>query len=139
VGKVVVPLKVDNLADLYAVERGFIPPEACRSLEVGEALVDTGASGLSLPLSLIRQLGLTPFRRRNARTSAGNFEVQVFSAVKLSVQGRECICDVTELPDTCPALVGQLPLEMLDFVVDPVGHRLIGNPAHGGEHILELL
>ena len=26
----------------------------------------------------------------------------------------------------------------LSFVVDPVGQRLIGNPAHGGEHIIEL-
>ena len=46
--------------------------------------------------------------------------------------------DVTELPDECPVLIGQLPLEALDFVVDPVNQRLIGNPAHGGEHIIEL-
>jgi hypothetical protein len=34
-------------------------------------------------------------------------------------------------------LIGQIPLETLDFVVDPVGQKLIGNPAHGGEHIYE--
>jgi hypothetical protein len=34
-------------------------------------------------------------------------------------------------------LIGQIPLERLDFVVDPQGNRLIGNPAHGGEHIIE--
>jgi hypothetical protein len=27
--------------------------------------------------------------------------------------------------------------ERLDFVVDPQGRRLLGNPAHGGEHIIE--
>jgi len=27
----------------------------------------------------------------------------------------------------------------MDFVVDPGGRRLIGNPAHGGVHMLELL
>ena len=43
-----------------------------------------------------------------------------------------------EVPDDCPVLIGQVPLGLLDFVVDPAGPRLIGNPAHGGEQILEL-
>jgi hypothetical protein len=29
-------------------------------------------------------------------------------------------------------------LELLDYVVDPVGGRLIGNPDHGGEHMMDL-
>ncbi len=62
----------------------------------------------------------------------------MFSTVRLTVQGRDCSCDVVEIPDDCPALIGQVPLELLDFVVDPAGQRLIGNPAHGGEHIIEL-
>lgn len=28
----------------------------------------------------------------------------------------------------------QVPLELLDLVVDPRGGTLLGNPAHGGEH-----
>jgi hypothetical protein len=35
-------------------------------------------------------------------------------------------------------LIGQLPLEALDFVVDPRGRRIIGNPAHGGELMYDL-
>jgi hypothetical protein len=35
-------------------------------------------------------------------------------------------------------LIGRIPLDMLDLVVDPQARRLIGNPAHHGEHILEL-
>jgi hypothetical protein len=31
-----------------------------------------------------------------------------------------------------------MALEGLDLVVDTVGQRLIGNPAHGGEHVIEL-
>ncbi len=37
-----------------------------------------------------------------------------------------------------PVLIGQLPLEHLDFVVDLRSRSLIGNPAHGGEHVYEL-
>ena len=54
------------------------------------------------------------------------------------MQGRDCTCDVVKVPDDCPVLIGQVPLELLDFVSDPSGQHLIGNPAHGGEHIIEL-
>ena len=43
-----------------------------------------------------------------------------------------------QLSERVPVLVGQIPLEMLDLAVDLQGRRLIGNPAHGGEHVLEL-
>ena len=62
----------------------------------------------------------------------------MYGTVRLTVQGRDCTCDAVGVPDDCPVLIGQVPLELLDFVVDPGGQRLIGNPAHGGEHIIEL-
>jgi hypothetical protein len=42
-----------------------------------------------------------------------------------------------EVPDSVPVLIGQIPLERLDFVVDPKGQRLIGNPAHDGEYMID--
>ena len=63
----------------------------------------------------------------------------MFDAVRLTIQGRICTMDVMEVPDDTPILIGQLPLEQLDFVVDMRSHTLIGNPAHGGEHMFELL
>ena len=42
-----------------------------------------------------------------------------------------------EAPDGVPVLIGQIPLEILDFVVDPKQQRIIGNPAHGGEWVIE--
>ena len=60
--------------------------------------------------------------------------VQIFGTVRLTIQD----VDVTELPEDCPVLIGQIPLKLLDFVVDPTSRRLIGNPDHGGEHIIEL-
>jgi len=34
-------------------------------------------------------------------------------------------------------LIGQLALEGIDLVVDTKNQRLIGNPAHGGQHVIE--
>jgi predicted aspartyl protease len=137
-GRVLVKAKIENLSDVHAVERGQSAENEVRTVEVSDALVDTGATALSLPKSLIVRLGLTPGRQRRARTTAGPRMVQTYGAVRLTIQDRDCYCDVAELPEDCPVLIGQLPLEMLDFVVDLAGQKLIGNPEHGGERMIDL-
>lgn len=137
-GKVIVPVRIENVYDLYEAKKGMRTPQSVRYVDVSDALIDTGASTLSLPKRFIAALGLEPLRSRQAITSAGLITLQIHGTVRLTVQGRECTCDVVELPDNCPVLVGQVPLELLDFVIDPMGQRLIGNPAHGGEQMIEL-
>src|SRR5580698_10256040 len=136
-GKVLVTAKIDNLGDLFGVDQGTRVPDQVRSVEVTDALVDTGATKLALPKRLVEKLGLKFHRTRPTRTAGGPVTANVYSAVRLTIQGRDCVCDVMEIPDDCPVLIGQVPLELLDWVVDPSGQRLIGNPAHGGDHILE--
>jgi predicted aspartyl protease len=137
-GKVLVTAKVENLHDLLNADQGLLKPEQVRAIEVTDALVDTGATVLSLPKRYIAQLGLRPVRTRRARTSVGLVTLQMYGVTKVTILGRDCPSDVIEVPDDCPVLVGQLILEALDFVVDPINQRLIGNPEHGGEHIIEL-
>ena len=137
-GKVLVTAKIENLHDVLDVQAGRLAADKIRSVEVSDALVDTGATILSMPKGLIAQLGLRPVRTRRVRTSAGPGIAHIYGTVRLTIQGRDCPSDVTELPDDCPVLIGQVPLELLDFVVDPAGQCLSGNPAHGGEHIIEL-
>jgi len=137
-GKVVVAARIENLEDLYDAEKGRLSADKVRTVEVEDALVDTGATMLSLPRTLIERLGLRQRRTRIAQTAAGARSFDIYEAVRLTVQDRDCLMEVSELPDGCPVLIGQLPLEALDFVVDPVGQRLIGNPAHGGKHMMDL-
>ena len=137
-GKVLVKAKVENLQDLYEANSGVRSRDQVRSIEVEDALVDTGATMLSLPRRLIDELGLQWLRSRTARTPAGPAQFGLYSTVQLTIQGRDCRVDVCDVPDDCPVLVGQIPLENLDFVVDPVGQRLIGNPDHGGEQMFDL-
>src|SRR5208282_3023459 len=108
------------------------PAEQVRRLMVTDALVDTGATSLALPTRLIQQLGLTKRYEKQA-TSKGRMPFSVYEAVRLTIQGRSMTIDPIEVPDDVPVLIGQIPLEMFDLVVDLQARRLIGNPAHGGE------
>jgi predicted aspartyl protease len=131
-GKVTVRIKVQNWDDLVLLASGKSnrPP---RTVET-ESLVDTGAPGLYLKSSLIRELGLREIGRKAARTMSNRRETRrIFSPVDLEIQGRNIQYQVTELPDALPNIVGQIPLEGMDWVVDMPNQKLIGNPEHGGE------
>lgn len=73
-GKVLVTAKMENMEDVYAVKLGTLAPEKVRTVEVTDAIVDTGATMLSLPKRLIEQLGLERLRTRRARTTTGMAE-----------------------------------------------------------------
>jgi predicted aspartyl protease len=137
-GRVVVTAKIENLGDILDCSRGRLTPDQIRDVEIPDALVDTGATFLSMPRRLIDRLGLRQTRTRKARTAGGSREFHIYEPVQLTVQGRDCIAEVADLPDDCPVLIGQLPLEVLDFVVDLAGQKLIGNPEHGGEQMFDM-
>src|SRR5690242_18045263 len=105
-GKVVVTVTMENAYDLYDAERAIIPPEKVRRVEVTGALVDTGATYLSLPRNLIGQLGLRRFATRSVRTTAGPVSLEMYGLVRLTIQGRFCHVEVAEVEDRCPVLVG---------------------------------
>jgi predicted aspartyl protease len=137
-GRVLTEATIENLEDLWAVKRGLLPADQVRKLVVADALVDTGATLLSLPTRLVQQLGLSKTSSKRVSSSLWVGEANVYEAVRLTIQGRSCTMDVLEVPDAVPVLIGQLPLEHLDLVVDLRSRSLIGNPAHGGEHVYEL-
>jgi predicted aspartyl protease len=137
-GRVQTEATIENLEDQWAVKRGLLAADQARRVAVTDALVDTGATLLSLPTRIIQQLGLGKTSSKKVTSSIGLGEAAVYEAVRLTIQGRSCTMDVMEVPDTVPVLIGQLPLESLDLVVDLRSRSLIGNPAHGGEHVYEL-
>lgn len=136
-GRVVTTATIENLSDLYLANAGAATDEDIRRVTVDDALVDTGATLLSLPTRLIKQLGLKKVVRKPVISGSGATDAWLHEAVRLTVLDRFCTVDVLEVPDDVPPLIGQIPLELLDFVVDPRGQRLIGNPRHNGEHVFE--
>jgi predicted aspartyl protease len=133
-----VSAKVENVIDLYAASKGEISDAQVRRIEVPDARVDTGATLLGMPKRLIEHLGIPQIGSSRARTTAGLTTFAIYGPVRLTIEGRPCSVDVSEVADDCPVLIGYLPLEALDFVVDTKNQRLIGNPDHGGEFMLDM-
>ncbi|HEX3797647.1 MAG TPA: retropepsin-like aspartic protease [Verrucomicrobiae bacterium] len=128
-GKVTTRIKVENWSDTELVAAGF-RKEKPRMVEA-EALVDTGATKFYLKSSVIKQLGLRPIGELKSRTMSERMETRkVYSPVYLEIQGRSGRFDVIELPDSLPNIIGQIPLEDLDWVVDCRHQKLIPNPEH---------
>lgn len=131
-------IKLANLRDLFLVEAGTMKSENVRRLTVPNALVDTGATRLCLPTSLIEHLGLTPVDTRIARTATGIVERTLYSEVEYTLLERSSTIRVTNLPEGSPILIGHMVLEELDLCVD-MKKGLIYNPAHGDDWIEEQL
>ena len=130
-------IELANNDELALVRYGFMNPEEVRRITVQDALVDTGATRLGLPLSLIEQLGLTPFRSEKVRTVNGMTELWIYSPVQFTILDREGITTVMGVPESTPVLIRHILLEDLDLCID-MKKGLIYNPAHDGEWMTEL-
>src|SRR2546427_5212347 len=134
-GKVVVRIKLTNYFELE-LKRRKLRKDKPRSVET-EALVDTGATRLYLQSTLIKALGLRKESEVQSKTTNGVRRRAVFEPVRLELMGRNGVFQVVAMDDDVPNLLGQIPLEYLDLVVDPRGQKLVPNPEHGDKQMSE--
>jgi predicted aspartyl protease len=137
-GFVVVTASIENYDDLNAAEDGRIPIAAVRRVEIQYARVDKRAKYIAMPRRLIEQLGLKKIKTVKAKTVSGPIRIGIYEQVKLTIQGRDCEVRVSECVDNCSVLIGYIPLGLLDFVVSPKEQKLIGNPDHGGQYMIDM-
>jgi predicted aspartyl protease len=124
-GQVITTITVTNFIDLVMAERGFIAAEEVRSAVLDNVLVDTGATLLSLPAPIIRQLGLRQVGERDVETSAGIKKSRIFADAQIIVEGREGRFDCLELPEGVSAiLLGVIPIQELGLEPDLKNRRL---------------
>ena len=134
-GRVVAKIKLTNYLDLE-LKRLKLRREKPRAVQT-DALVDTGATRLYLRRSVIKALGLRKEGEVVSKTTNGTRRRAVYQAARLDLMGRHGAFQVVEIDDDVPNLLGQVPLEYLDLVVDPKGQKLIPNPEHGDKQMSE--
>lgn len=137
-GKVMVNIEVVNIDDETLARIGQIKLDKVRKVTVS-ALVDTGSTILSLPEEVIQNLGLQIYRTAVSRFANGQKSTRnIYGPVTLNVMGRQTAVLAMAGHSGTPPLLGQIPLEGLDLMVDSKRQRLIpGHPDQPNEQVYE--
>ena len=98
--------------------------DGSRSVTV-DALVDTGATYTGLPGAVLRELGLAPERKIQARLPEGGGVEEEIGEVRVRLQGIELTTIVVFAAAATPARLGTYTLTGALLAVDPVERRLI--------------
>ena len=131
-GLVRTEITLKNIKDKMKAEIGYIKEPEIRQTVV-QAVVDTGAMTLVINEKLRRQLGLGVVGTREA-TLADNTKktVKIAEAVELHWNNRFMTCNPWVV-GSGNILLGVIPLEHMDLMVDPVSQTLLG--AHGEKEV----
>lgn len=117
----------------------FLPPERQGEEVVCDVLVDSGAAELALPVERACALKLEELDNVRVFTAdGGQHEYRVLGIVELEVQGRLCQVRVIELPRGAEPLLGAVPLEEMDWRIDPSEKKLVPNPRSPDRPLLPL-
>jgi len=126
-GKVIEKVKLMNLF------------EPTKSVEV-DAIIDTGATMLVLPQTIVDELGLRKIGDRRVKYANNQTQVKpVYRGVVVGIKGRDGISDVLAEVEGAEPLVGQIVLEALDLVVDLTAKTVIPNPRSPDMPMVEIL
>ena len=135
-GIVQAEITLKNIRDKMKAEEGYIKENDIRQTTV-QAVVDTGAMTLVINEQLRQQLGLGVVGTKQARLADNTRKtVQIAEAVEVHWKNRSMTCQPWVV-NAGRILLGAIPLENMDLMVDPGSQILIG--AHGDEEVGLLL
>jgi clan AA aspartic protease len=137
-GAVMERIRLTNWLDAERARLGQIEASAVRTLEI-EALVDTGATTLILPADVADRLGLTVMEKAWATLADDSIvPTKRVGGIRLEILGRDMLTTAYVLPVGTTPLIGQIPLEELDLIVEPQTHVLRLNPKHPNGRIIDI-
>ena len=139
-GKVTANLKITSLKDTLFYKEGYISKDKIRQVNLENVIVDSGATMMCLSKDIIKKLDLDFIKKIKVNTANGIEEKGIYGSIIYEIDGRMARGDVLELNHPkIKALIGQIPLEQLDFLINPSINKLIKNPEHEDELILDML
>ncbi|MEW6007643.1 MAG: clan AA aspartic protease [bacterium] len=93
-----------------------------------DALVDAGAITLCIPEHIVVQLKLMEIEKREVTIADGkNKVVPYVGPVQVNFEGRTCFTGALVLGDL--VLMGVVPMEDMDLVLNPARQTITSNPA----------
>jgi clan AA aspartic protease len=123
-----------NAGDATNVQRGLMQEHEVRQITLS-AVVDTGATTVVIDEAACRQLGLAIVATKQTTFANGTRqECGVTEPIIVHWKNRLTPAYAVVVPGAKSALLGAIPLEGMDLMVDPVHRRLTG--VHGEEEVL---
>jgi clan AA aspartic protease len=114
-----VQIEVANSYDMGMARRGKLKKEEVRMQEI-EVLVDTGAYNLAINENLATQLGLEIISSRTFELADGEIKkFNVTEPVEIRFKNRTTSCNPIVLPGNTAMILGCIPLEDMDVIIDP--------------------
>jgi len=127
-GHVYADITLENVFDATLAKHGNIPPEHVRRVEV-RAMVDSGAMTLTINEDIAKQLGLDVQKRQEVVLADGSFRRCDYSGpVYIHFENRIACCLALVLPGADEVLLGVIPLEEMDVIIDPIDQKLKVHP-----------
>lgn len=131
-GEVKVAIELENTKDRAVYEGGYLAADKIRSMTV-QMVVDTGAVLVMLPQDLVEALGLSTQRKAivtyaDERKEERKEEWAIAGPLTVRFGDRSATTECIVGPPASEPLLGQVPLEVMDLLVDPVQRRLTPRP-----------
>jgi clan AA aspartic protease len=135
-GHVHTEIILKNAGDVTNARRGFVKELEIRQTTV-TAMVDTGASTLIINEAIRQQLGLTVEDSYEAEIADGSLQTYgLTESVQIQWKDRKAVCQAVVIPNKNEALLGVIPLEAMDLIINPVKQELTG--AHGDKAVYKI-
>jgi clan AA aspartic protease len=127
-GLIYADITLQNSYDVVAARGGVITDEKVRQMDV-KALIDTGAITLIVNDGIAKQLGLEVKDRVDVELADGTRgKSDLVGPVDIRFQNRITSCLALVLSDATEVLLGAIPMEGMDVVIDPKLERLTVHP-----------
>ena len=136
-GTVNAEITIKNAFDERRAKEGLIGKQDVRSM-TANAVVDTGAASIVINEDQCQKLGLHVMEERKAKMADGRSVVcKLTDAVEVHWKDRYWVCPALVVPGAQSVLLGVIPLEGMDLIVNTKTQELVG--AHGDTVELMLL
>lgn len=127
-GLIYADIELINPFDMEFAKRHYIGSDEIKRIHIN-ILVDTGSYMLAINENIQQILQLPLIDRRNARMADDSvLACDVVGPVELRFKNRTAICSAMVLPKDSEPLLGAIPLEELDVVINPLKQELNVNP-----------
>jgi clan AA aspartic protease len=129
-GWVYADLKMANCDDIALHRRGYLKKNQIRRAVV-RSMVDSGAYMMVINEDVCKKLGLPKIGAKVAVLENGKrIKLKVVGPLEIRFGNRYTNTNAMVLPGSSEVLLGAIPMEDLDVMIDPRKRKLVVNPAN---------